>query len=467
MGIPDTTQHTVTLVDRIPVSFNQEFLCMFDKGDEEGPFGPRYDIVCGWRVGGTVHTATLRDALDEVVARHDALRTEVVRDDGPPYQRILPPVPADLVELDLSDAVTPADRERRIEELLIDIESGAHSVVHPPLLMAVLGRFDDQDSILVLVAHHTAVDEWSLKLLINDLARGYAVRRGYPQPEPKQVPQYAEYAVWERAHAAEPAADRAREYWRDKLAGGVILALPADHARSENLPKNTSVYRFLIDADLTSAAVALAKATRSTPFMVLLAAYKVFLCERTGVTDIVVPTLASGRGHARFHDTVGSFFNFVPLRTDLAGAGTFRELVGRTRRTCIEAYSRDIPFAHVIEQAPEVAAPFTSDDLAVIGFQVFQFQAAMDHERVGDLEYSDVRRRLMSQAVSTDIPDGALFQLEIDPSGDTVGTMAFNSNLYEVDTIEEMVTHFCRVLARTVATPDAPLSLPDTREDQK
>lgn len=465
MSTPQIRQLPVGVVGRIPVSFNQEFLCMFDKGDDEGPFGPRYNIVCGWRVGGTVDSESLQAALDDVVARHEALRTAIVRDDGLPYQQVLPPTPTELVELDLSGAVGAAERDRRVEELIIDIESGAYSVVYPPLLMAVLGRFDDQDSILVLVAHHTAVDEWSLKLLIQDLSQAYARHRGFPAPEPKPVPQYAEFAVWERAHAAEPAADVAREYWRDKLAGGVIRALPADHPRSAGLPKNTSVYRFLVDESLTSSAVALAKATRSSPFMVLLAAFKVFLHERTGVTDLVVPTLASGRGHARFHDTVGSFFNFVALRTDLAGCGTFRDVVGRTRRSCLDAYAHDIPFAHVLEQAPEVGAPFASDDLAVIGFQVFQFQAAMDHELVGDLEFSDVRRRLMSQPVSTDIPDGALFQLEIDPSGDTVGTMAFNSNLYEVDTIAEMVTHFCQVLTRTVAAPDAPLTLTDPRED--
>lgn len=466
MGTPEVQQLPIGLVDRIPVSFNQEFLCMFDKGDEEGPFGPRYNIVCGWRIGGRIDIGTLREALDELVIRHEALRTTIVRDDTEPYQQILPPTPTELVELDMSDAVTEPDRERRVEELLIDIESGAYSVVHPPLLMAVLGTFDETDAILVLVAHHTAVDEWSLRLLIQDLSREYAAHKGFDVPEPAAVPQYSEFAIWERKHAAEPAADRAREYWRGKLAGGVIRALPADHARSENLPKNTSVYRFLIDEELTSAAVRLAKATRSSPFMVLLSVFKVFLYERTGVTDLVVPTLASGRGHARFHDTVGSFFNFVALRTDLEGCTSFRDLVGRTRRTCLEAYTHDIPFAHVLAEAPEVGAPFASDDLAVIGFQVFQFQAAMDHELVGDLEYSDVRRRLMSQPVSTDIPDGALFQLEIDPSGDTVGTMAFNSNLYEVDTIEEMVTHFASVLAHTVGAPDAPFTLTETPEDQ-
>lgn len=459
MGILPAKHVPIGTVDRIPVSCNQEFLCMLDQGDEEGPFGPRHIIVGGWRIGGRVDTETLHDAMDELVVRHEALRTAIVRDDDQRYQQVLPPTTTELVELDLSDEVTERERQQRIEELLIEIESGAYSVVHPPLLMAVLGRFTATDSILVLVAHQTAADQWSLRLLIQDLAFGYAARRGYAVPEPGPVTQYREYAIWERARTTEPAAFLAREFWRTTLAGATMTALPADHRRSANRPKNTSVYRFLIDRRITSDVVGLARSARCSPFMVLLGAFNVFLHERTGATDVVVPALTAGRGQARFYETVGSFFNFVPLRTDLAGCPTFRDLVARTRRTCLAAYAHDIPFAFVLDEVPEIGVPFGSDDLAVIGFQVFQFQAVLDREHVGDLEFSDVRRRLMSQAESTDIPEGALFQLEIDPSGETVGTMAYSSNLYEVDTIVDMATHFCQVLARTVAAPDAPLSL--------
>src|SRR5258708_6544188 len=120
MSAPQIKQLPFGVVGRIPVSFNQEFLCMFDKGDDEGPFGPRYNIVCGWRVGGTVDSAALQAVLDDGVARHEALRTAIVRDDGLPYQQVLPPTPTELVELDLSDAV---ERDRQVEELIIDIES--------------------------------------------------------------------------------------------------------------------------------------------------------------------------------------------------------------------------------------------------------------------------------------------------------------------------------------------------------
>jgi condensation enzyme len=446
------------LSERVPLSFNQEFLCMFDPGDGTGPFGPRHNIVNGWRVSGAVREDVLRQALADVVARHEALRTVIVRDGETRYQRVLPPQPAQLRVLDLT-GTAPARRERRVEELIIDLEAGEYPVDDLPLLRAVLGRFDERDSVLALIAHHSAVDEWSIKLLIRDLAGCYAARVSGGEPDLPPVRQYREYAQWQIDTAAGPGA-RAREYWRSKLDGAQILAMRTDHPRSAGLPKRTGVYRFRYDEQITSAALELARTTRSSPFMVLLAAYKVFLQRRTGVTDIVVPTLASGRGQARFQETVGLFFNFVPFRTDLSGCASFREVVQRTRRTCIEAYSREVPFGAVLAEAPMLMAPLAADDRAIVAFQVFQFPFLMEAESVGGLAYSDVRRRLISQPDSADIPDGGLFQLDIDPAGgDMIGYLGYNTNLFGDNSMREMVEQFREVLAATVLSPDAPLPL--------
>ncbi|SDQ30752.1 condensation domain-containing protein [Thermostaphylospora chromogena] len=445
-----------TTTERIPLSFNQEFLCMFDKGDREGPFGPEYIIVCGWRVHGVVDPEKLQGALDDLVERHESLRTLVVRDGETRYQRILPPSSPHLEVRDLPPTA-PAERDRRAEELLIEMESGAYGISEPPLVRAVLARFDPQDAVLVLIAHHSAVDEWSTQLMIRDLAACYAERSGHgPRNLPETV-QYREYAVWERANADTAAVDRAREYWRNKLSGARIFPMRTDHLRSEGLPKRTAAHRFLIDADLTSRALRIARSVRSTPFIFLLAVYKVLLREMFGSTDIVVPTLTLGRSQARFHETVGSFFNYVPLRTDLAGCENFRDVIARTRRTCLEAYANDIPFSRIVAEAPGLVESFAGDDRAVFAFQVHQFPFVMKRERIGDLEYSDLRRRVLSQDVSTDIPDGALWTLGVDPSGEIIGNLGFNTNLFEKDTIVKIAQEYRRVLRELVADPDAPL----------
>ncbi|MEV7966128.1 condensation domain-containing protein [Sphaerisporangium sp. NPDC088356] len=453
MTISEAPHTPSDVAERIPLSFNQQFLFNFDRGEDEGPFGPKYNIVCGWRVSGRIEAGILQDALDDVVARHEALRTLIVRDDDDRYQKVVPPSSPILVTHDFTD-VAPDGRELRAEELLVEIETGDYGVRELPLLQAVLGRFADDDSILVLIAHHTAADEWSMRLIMRDLAGFYAARTGHAVELP-EVSQYQEFARWQTSEAG-AAANTKREYWREKLAGGSILATPTDHLRSAGLPKTTAWHRFWLPAELTAKVLEISKSTRSSPFMVLLAVYATLLRKTTGTTDIVVPTFTSGRAQMRFHDTVGSFFNFVPLRVDLAGCGTFREAVERTRATCIEAWSNDIPFAEVMGVAPELMLPSFADDHAVCAFQVFRSPLATS-ESAGDLTYSEIHRRLLSQAVGGDIPDGAMWHLEIDSTGDIVGTLGFNSNLFDESTIIDMASEFHRVLESTVTAPDVPV----------
>ncbi len=435
--------------DRIPLSFSQDFMCMFDQGDEQGPFGPRYHIVYGWRLRGPVDAGVLRAALRDVVARNEILRTEVVRGEDR-YQRIHPPSAPELVVRDLA-GTAPADRDRVAEELLIEIEATEYPFREPPLVSAVLGRFDEQDSVLVLVAQHTAVDGWSMQLIINELAECYAARREDRSPRLPEVLQFQEYARWEQTSTTDEALERARAYWRETLAGAEVTANHSDFARSAGLPKNSSVERYLVGPDVTAATLELARATRSSPFMVLLAAYKVLLSQLTGNTDITVTTIMSGRGQARFEKTIGSFFNFVPLRTNLDGCRDFREVVERTRKTCISAFSHVIPFPMIMADTPELAASFFADDSQVFAFQVFQFPFVMAAKQVGDLEYSEIRRRLQPAEVSTDVPDGALWTLDIDPAGgEMIGQLQFNSNRFDASTIREMVAKFQQVLKETV-----------------
>ncbi|MFI5621381.1 condensation domain-containing protein [Streptomyces sp. NPDC051567] len=442
----------------IPLSFNQEFLCMFDQGDEEGPFGPRYNIVGGWRLYGKIDTDALQEALDDVVVRHEGLRTSIVRSPDGQRQDIRPPGPVSLEirELPLPDA---DGRDRRAEELIIEVEGGLYGVTQLPLLRAVLGRFDEQDAVLVLTAHHTAADEISMQLIMRDLAARYALRSGRPAPALPEPAQFQEFAVWERERFAPdtPAAVKARAYWREKLAGGQITGIPTDHPKSAGLPKTTAVHRFLIDAELTTATLELARSTRSTAFMVLLSAYQLLLRERTGVSDVTVPTMVSGRGPARFQDTVGAFFNFVPLRTGIADCATFREVIERTRATCFKAYANELPFGQMVAEAPEVAASFAADDLGVFAFQVFQFAAAQ-REPAGNLEYSEIRSRVLSQPVSTDIPDGAMIQLAVDPTtGEMAGYLGYNTNIYRDETMRRLAEDFRDQLREAVGAPDAPL----------
>lgn len=134
---------------------------------------------------------------------------------------------------------------------------------------------------------------------------------------------YREFVAWQHEFAASAAAERARDFWRKNLAGARIISVPTDRPKSSGLPESTAVYRFGIDAPLVSRAVDMAKALRSTPFMVLLGAFALMVQRTTGSTDVVVPTFSPGRDQERFQYTVGPFLNLLPLRTELVeAAGT-------------------------------------------------------------------------------------------------------------------------------------------------
>ncbi|WP_165978152.1 condensation domain-containing protein [Actinomadura darangshiensis] len=440
-----------TPVSRGPLSFNQEFLCMFDQGNGAGPFGPRYTLADGWRLRGDLDIGALRAALTDLVDRHEALRTSLVRGDRDRSQAVQPTSPPELEVRDLAGA---ADRDRAAQELINDVEAGTHAIGDLPLLRAVLGRFDGADAALVVNTHHTATDGWSMQLIIRDLAELYAARREGRPPRLPEAPSYVEFAEWERENLTGDAVAASREHWEKTLPGAEILALPADRPRPEGEEMVAAVERFVLDGPVAAAALDYAKAMRCSPFMVLLAAYNTALLRMTGVTDLVVPTITSNRRQPRFQETVGSFFNFVPLRTDLGDCATFRDVTVRTRATCLDTYANDVPFEYIA--TPELMRQFADPDRAVFGFQVAQFPPTLDGAAHAGVRIERIRRTLR-QDISSHIPDGALWDLEVEPDGTVLGSLKYNSRVFDAATITATVRRFTEALRSGVADPDAPL----------
>lgn len=442
---------------RRPLSANQAFMCAFDRGNELGAFGPRSLITAGWRLHGRLDLATLRLALDDVAERHEGLRTLIVRDDGEPYARVYPPSPVELTVTDLS-STDEARRERRAHLFLNEVEGGRCDITRMPLLRASLGRFDEDDAVLVLVAHHTVSDAWSIHLILHDVANRYAARKGLPVPELPTMLQYGEHAAWQQQMLAGEAAATARAYWQRKLKGGKFVTITPDRVRRLEIPPIYSVYRFPFDQDLFDGTNALAKATRCSPFMVLYACFNLFLHRRTGVSDIVAPTLTSGRSEQEFQNTVGPFFNLMPVRTDVSDCVTFRDLVNKTRATLLEAISYELPFREIAAQAePELMQPFMDPNGVVSAFEVNHYPTTLQGELIGDVRYTGMRRRLISASDTSEIPDGNLWDVDIDPEGDMIGLVKFNSLDFDELTVVAMVDEYRELLRASLESPDSAL----------
>jgi hypothetical protein len=453
---------SATATERVPLSLNQEFVCLFDSGGEDGPFGPHYHIVEAWRVSGRVDVAALQRALRDVVERHEALRTVIVRDDGDKYQEIYPASTPELSVCDLPAEPGPYSlevaRDQQAEKLIRDLENGTISAERPPFIKAVLARFDEQDSVLALITHHIATDGWAVRVIIRDLINRYAAQQGLDVPELPEAPQYREFAAWSR-EAPDAQSAAAIDYWGKALSGARISALPTDFARSAGVPQTTGAYRFSIPADLAAAAAKLATATRGTTAIVLLAAYQIVVQRKLKSKDVILATFTPGRGGRLFQDTVGSFFNFIPLRTDLTGCATFRDVLGRTRRTCLDAYSHDIPSLHIFGLAPELMGPAMSDNAAAAVFQVFPDPVMLADNTPGDLKLAEISRAPRGQERTSAMPDGMLWTLSTAASGDMVGAITFKRNIFSDATIGAMAEEFSQVLRQVLASPDAPLQL--------
>jgi condensation enzyme len=408
-------------------------------------------IVSALRITGPVDLAVLQGALDDVVARHELLRTLVVRDADPPYQMVCPPCPVPLEVRDLPPVSGPS-RYMVVQELLRQAQAGTVSARETPLMRALLCRFDDRDSALFLTVHHSVSDGWSVQVIMRDLGAFYAARvSGVPAKLP-EMRQYREYARWERANAT--AADGgALKYWARQLDGAREFVMPNDHVHPERYSRPYSLHVFGIDADTMAAAAGLANATRGTRFMVLLSAIYVFAHQVTGATDLTVRAVTAGRNELAFHDTVGMFLNVVPFRTEIADCTSFRDIVRNTRETFIDAMANELP-ASMLEQAfPDFIRSRENTRVSQVLFlqTPSQFGAMVLPIAEGATEVDEV---LLAEAESSDILSGTEWHLSPQPDGALSGSVHFNLDDFEESTLERWTGALKRILAGGVRDPD-------------
>jgi condensation enzyme len=428
-------------VVRLPLSFSQQLLCMMDSGDDSGVFGPDYHTEVALRLRGPVDADAMRGALADVVARHETLRTVIVREPEGAYQRVHPPGEARL-EVRHCPGVPAEDRAERADGFLAEAGASRVSSTELPLLRGSLVRFDDEESVLVLMAHHVATDGWSMGVITRDLAACYAARRSGSAPDLPSAPSFRDFVAQEHEQEASGKLARSVGYWQEALRGARVTALRTDFALSAGLPEGAAVRRFVIGAPVVSEVTQVARAARVTPFMVLLAAYYQLVHRLTGATDLTVPTPTLGRGSGQFKDTVGPFFAFLPMRVDMSECRDGGDLLSRTRAACASAYSHEVPAMHLLGAAPELMAPSTDEWLATSAFQSLPSADVMDGTRVGDLEYSEVRRRMVEAGTSARLPDGMLWTLNFDASGEVYANVSYRTDRFRDQTISDVIAGY-------------------------
>ena len=310
-----------------------------------------YVIPIAVRLAGPLDPWVLQASVADVVRRHESLRTSFAVVDGDPLQAIASHIAVPLRSLDLTDR-PPSERELIARECLnaearrgFDLQSG-------PLMRVLLVRMGEQEHLLLITLHHIIADGWSANLILRELGSAYrACAAGAPSGEHQEPHQYRDFAALQNEPESPPHRSRQLAFWRQQLQGvSPVLALPGDRTGPREPRFRGSSVPFTIGRDLTARLVTLSREARCTLFMTVLAAFKLLLARHASAEDIAIGTPVANRGRTQWEDVVGLFANTVVLRTALPGSVSFREVLGRVRKTVVAAHAnQELPFEAVVK----------------------------------------------------------------------------------------------------------------------
>lgn len=407
-----------------------------------------HSIVSATRLTGELNIAALTWSLNEIVRRHDTLRATFTSVEGEAVQHIVPALPVELPVLDFTGEPEPvAAAQTAIEaeaQRPFDLETG-------PLLRARLFRVETDSHILLFVLHHIISDGWSTGILSQELEglyRAYGTEGVAPLPEIRV--QYSDIAYWQQQWLKGERAQQQVAYWQQQLQKAPeLLELPTDYPRPPHPDYRGGRVTFTLPSDLLQGVKALAQAENATPFMVLLAAFKVLLGRYSRQNDLLVGSPVAGRTHTEMEPLIGLFLNTLVLRTDLSDNPPFRHLVARVRDVTLAASQhQELPFEHLVK-ALNVERHISHTPL----FQVLFVSQNAPHpsNQMPGLTLSGVSA--WSGAEHFDL---SCYLLE---RGNQIeGELRYRQELFDVATIERMAHHFMTLLTNAIAHPATPIS---------
>ncbi|ONM48517.1 non-ribosomal peptide synthetase [Nocardia donostiensis] len=455
--------------EQIPLSLAQQRMWFLNQFDTTSA---AYNIPVAIRLTGQLDIGALQQAVADVLARHETLRTVYPQTPDGPIQRVLEPsdIPVGLVPV----PVTATDIAEEVRAL---VTTGFDVTVDVPFRTRLL-QLTDTEFVLVFVAHHVSADGWSMTPLSRDVMLAYSARAAGVAPGWAPLPvQYADYGIWQRAVLGsedDPDSLISEQigFWQTALAAlPDELPLPTDRPRPAMQSFAGGRVRFSVEADLYRTLQKMARDQNVTLFMVVHAAFAVLLARLSGTEDIAIGAPVAGRGESELDDVVGMFVNTLVLRTQVPGQLTFAELLAHTKDTDLQAFAHaDLPFERLVE----LLAP----ERSTARHPLFQAALTFDNLPMSSLELPGLRVDALDAEIDTAKFDLSLTIRENSAVSDTepgvgedVGMYAefsFATDLFDHRTVQEFADRFGRVLAAvatdpTVAVGDIDLLTPSER----
>ena len=428
--------------DNLPLSFSQErmwFLYQYDQGSTA------YSIPGAVWLKGPLNKDALEWGINQVLIRHESLRTRFTAVNGRPTAVIEPTYTFPLPFTDCRNLSQP-EREPHVLSLMEKAARIPFQLDHLPLFQMTLFQLDDEEHILFVNIHHIISDQWSAGVLSRDLVAYYRVHQSnQPANLPEMSIQAVDHAAWQRRLTASGTFNAQVAYWKKHLEGMTTLDLLADRPRPTIQTTNGAILNGSQPFWLINSLKQLSREENVSPFMILLAGFKLLLSRYTGVDDIAVGSPIANRHHMQSEMLISSLVNTLVLRTDLSGNPTFRQLLRRVKKMALDAYAhQDVPFERLVQELKP-----TRDTSRSPLFQIF-FNVQNAPFSLPDLPHVE------SKIINID-RGAAQFDLSltIDTAVTQQATLEYNSDLFDTDRMERLMGHYWTLLEAVVTEPDS------------
>jgi amino acid adenylation domain-containing protein len=443
--------------EELPLSYAQQRLWFLDQLEPNSPF---YNISLALHLAGNLQVDVLEKSLQEIIQRHESLRTNFATIEGNPVQVIKPESNWQLTLVNGKDS--PKYREEQEIKKWLEIHSHQpFDLANDSLIRATLLKLSDTEHFLLICLHHIVSDGWSMGVFIQELTTLYNAYTKGLEPLLQELPiQYADFAIWQREYLQGEIRQNQLNYWQKQLAAApALLHLPTDRPRPPEQRFEGDQINGILSPELSQDLNKLSREKGVTLFMTLLTAFKVLLYRYTGETDILVGTPIANRTRSELNGLIGFFVNTLVLRTDLAGNPSFTELLKQVRETATDAYDhQDLPFEMLVESLqPERNMSYNP---------LFQVMFGLDNEIVDSIDLEGIKATRQPLEFKTSKFDLSL-SIQVKEAGLTA-IWEYNTDLFDKSTIERLSGHFVNLLTGIIANPEQTVSqLPLLTESER
>lgn len=335
--------------DHYEVSQSQKRLWIINQMEEEKYI---YNIPQSYIFYGPLNRELFSQAINQLIEKHEILRTTFVNFEGQPRQKIWSYETFEFA-VQFVDLTTDPGKNEKVKEYVQAEEKFPFDLERGPLLRTLLLKVAENEHVFLFTLHHIVADGWSFEILRKDFFRVYnALSSGEPLPAVPLSIQYKDYAWWQKKQINSARFQMHRNYWLNRFKGDIpIVDLPADHARPADKTYNGKSFEVTLGAELAAQIKQYCLENNVSVFMLLLSMVNTLLYKYSGQTDLIIGSPIAGRGHQNLENQIGFYVNLLPMRTRFESTDTFFKLLGLVKETALEAYEHaEYPFDHLVEE---------------------------------------------------------------------------------------------------------------------